>query len=128
MLFAAQLLLAAGYVGMVAWAIGDAQKRGHSGCLVLVFFCLLGPLAVFLWLVVRPTEKLIERRAEHYTSAEDAMAAARRLDALGEWEAAIRHYQSIATIWPEHARYAETCLEEARQKIALAAPPVAEEP
>lgn len=44
-----------GVVGSFFWAVGDAEKRGKSGCLVaLLFFLLPWPVGLVIWLLVRP--------------------------------------------------------------------------
>ncbi len=107
------------YLWSVAWAIGDAQKRGHSGCWILVLFWLFGPLAALVWLVSRPSTTVVERPPKNYTNPDDALAAASRLDSLGEWESAIGVYQNAAERWPEHAGYVESCIDSIRQKQTL---------
>jgi hypothetical protein len=112
------LALLGGYLWIVSWAIGDAQKRGHGGGLVVLLFWLFGPLAALIWLVTRPKETLFEQRPESYDDPEDAMAAASRLDSLGDWSAASKLYQSIGERWPEHSEYVGNCLADVRRKQA----------
>jgi len=119
LLILAAITLAAmgGYLWSIAWAIGDAQKRGHSGCGVLVLCWLFGPLAAILWRAMRPATTLAERSPEQYNNADDALAAASRLDSLGDWDAAINLYEITAKRWPEHRKYADACIEAVRAKI-----------
>lgn len=42
-------------VGSLFWAVNDAEKRGRSGCLILLLFFLLPwPTGLIIWLLVRP--------------------------------------------------------------------------
>lgn len=112
------LSVIAGYLWSVAWAIGDAQKRGQSGGFVLLLFWLFGPFAAFIWFLFRPKQTLIERSPTDYDDADDATAAASRLDSLGDWNAAIRLYRSVAERWPEHETYTTNCISELDSKLA----------
>jgi len=109
---------AAAYLGIVVWAIGDAQKRGQSGCLFLFLFWLFGPFAALVWLIVRPSTTVEQRPHDDYTNAEDALAAASRLDQLGEWHKAISLYESAAHRWPEHKDYAFECQKRVKAKLS----------
>lgn len=111
------LALAGGYLWTVAWAIGDAEKRGQSGGAVVFLFWLFGPLAALVWLSTRPSETLTKRGPDSYTDPEDAIAAASRLDSLGDWDAAVQFYESIAKRWPEHSEYVGNCLSELQRKM-----------
>ena len=110
----------AGYLWCVAWAIGDAQKRGQSGGFIVLLFWLLGPLAALIWLGVRPEQSLIERLPDDYNDPDDAIAAASRLDSLGDWDAAISLYRSVAERWPEHSTYVTNCIADIDQKQTAA--------
>lgn len=103
------LLLFAGFVavyaGSVAWAVRDAQQRGHSGGRIVLFFCLFGPLSAIAWLAIRPKTRLVERQPTTYRNADDAIDAATRLDDLGDWDEAIAVLEYAAQQWPEHADY-----------------------
>ena len=106
------------YLGGVAWAIGDAQRRGYGGGIVVLLFWLFGPFAALVWLICRPTQSLLERSPDDYHDPEDAIAAASRLDSLGDWDAAIALYRSAAERWPEHAKYIENCINDIIEKKA----------
>jgi hypothetical protein len=44
-------------IGSFFWAINDAEKRGSSGCLILLLFLVLPwPIGLIVWLFARPTE------------------------------------------------------------------------
>jgi hypothetical protein len=94
------------YVICIAWAVGDARKRGQSGVLVVAFFASLGPFAAVLWLLVRPSVKPVIRSAMVCSNPEDALAAAFQLDIAGDWDAAVVLYGEVARHWPEHEPYA----------------------
>jgi hypothetical protein len=99
------------WVGSIAWAVKDAQKRGRGRGMVVALFCLFGPFAAaFVWLFARPGTRLDQRTPEHYNDADDTMIAASRLDAQGEWDAAIALYKSVRERWPEHEAYVQKCL------------------
>jgi len=93
-----------------AWVAGDAQKRGYSGVVPLLWLCSGGPLSALIWLFLRPHTTLVERPWHHYANADDAIAAASKLDMLGDWDEAIVLYQYAATQWPEHAGYVKECM------------------
>jgi len=111
------LALVGGYLWTVSWAISDAQKRGHGGGFVVFLFWLFGPLAALIWLIARPSETLLERGPETYTDPDNAMAAAARLDSLGDWDAAVKLYGSVAERWPEHSEYVGNCLSDVQRKL-----------
>ena len=48
--------------------------------------------------------------------AENALAAAARLDHRGDWNDAISLYQSIEERWPEHANYVHNCIRDIERK------------
>jgi hypothetical protein len=114
------IAFAAVYVGSVAWAIRDAQKRGRGEGLIIVLFWLLGPLAAIVWLLVRPATRLDERAPGDYPTVDDAIAAAAKLETLGDWSESIALYHYAAERWPEHATYIQRRLDAIAQKQALA--------
>ena len=59
---------------------------------------------------------LVDTTIEIYTSAEDALDAALKLDQLGEWDAAIVLYEAVAKNWPEDGAYAGECAKVIRQR------------
>jgi hypothetical protein len=103
------------YGGCAAWAVGDAQKRGNSG-VILILLWLFGPLSALAWLLFRPRTTLAERPVQEYTNADDALAAAAKLDMLGDWDEAIALYQSAAARWPEHGAYVTECMKSIDRK------------
>ncbi len=114
------IAFAAVFAGIAAWAAGDAQKRGYDGGTVFILlFLLVGPCGVFIWLLVRPKARLNERSAIEYGHADGALAAASRLDSLGDWDAAITVYQDAAQRWPEHEDYIQRCIEAISEKQAM---------
>jgi hypothetical protein len=88
--------------------------------LIVVLFWLFGPLAALVWFSVRPTQRLSERTPIDYTDPDDALAAASDLDSLGEWDAAISLYRSVAGRWPEHSKYIDQCVADIAHKQAAA--------
>ena len=109
------------YLWVVSWVISDAQKRGTTGGLPIFLFWFFGPLAVAVWLVVRPSQRLAEKQSVDYSNADDALAAASRLDTLGDWDQALALYQTSAQRWPEHQAYIERCVEQINEKRSRAA-------
>jgi hypothetical protein len=116
------LSIIASYFAMVAWAIGDAKSRGQSGCLPPLLFWLFGPLAIVIWLIVRPKEKIIDKDVDTFCNADDAIYAASQLDSEGEWDAAIFLYQHIEKEWPEFADYCQRCIAEIDAKKGSSTP------
>ena len=108
------------YAGSAAWAVGDAQKRGHSGGLVVLLFWLLGPLSAVVWLVIRPRERLVERQPTDYRDAEHAMDAATRLEGFGDWDEAVAVLTYTVEEWPKHGEYARQCIKAIDAKRSLA--------
>ena len=53
---------------------------------------------------------LVERPPEEYSSADEALAAAAKLDMLGDWDEAINLYRHAAGRWPQHAKYVDECI------------------
>lgn len=104
------------YVWVVSWAIGDAQKRGQTGCLPMFLFYVFGPLAVVVWLGARPPKRLVDKRPEDYSNPDDALAAASRMDMQGNWDEALNLYRLCAERWPEHQRYIEQCVKQINAK------------
>jgi len=98
------------YGGSAAWVVGDAQKRGYSGAALFLLLWLCGPLAALIWLFLRPRTRLVERPVDDYANADDAIAAASKLDMLGDWDEAIVLYQYAAARWPEHEGYVKECI------------------
>jgi hypothetical protein len=113
-------LFMAAYIAPAAWAVGDAHKRGKGGAIIAPLFWLFGPLSAIVWLVIRPSATLIQRSAENFTTADDALAAAARLDQLGEWDAATALYQKASEQWPENRDYIAQCINQIKHKQGLA--------
>jgi hypothetical protein len=110
------VLILAVWGSSAAWAVGDAQKRGQRGGLLFVLLWICGPLAAMVWLLVRPSRKLIDNTIDTYTNDQDALDAALKLDQLGEWDAAILLYEGIAEKWPENSQYASACIEAIKER------------
>lgn len=108
------------YIWSVAWAVGDAQRRGQSGGLVVFLFWLFGPLGALVWLGVRPKTKLVDRSPEDYTNPDDALADAACLDHLGEWDAALVLYEHAARRWPKRHEYIAARVRQVKEKQSLA--------
>src|SRR5262245_31723952 len=107
------------FVGSTAWAITDARQRGRTGVGVVMMIALFGPFAALMWVVMRPKFALVERRVGDYDHPEDALVAAAKLDALGEWDHAAALYEHAAIHWPEHRPYVVSCLARLQRMKAL---------
>lgn len=122
-LFALLLGLLAGWfllnASIASWAINDAQKRGQSGGIIVPLIWLCGPFGAMLWLMIRPKTRISELQPSDYDNAEDAMAAASRLDLMGDWDDAAALYEYVAKRWPQHADYAMNSLSALREKSGL---------
>lgn len=57
---------------------------------------------------------------DDYANADDAIAAASKLEMRGEWGASIDLYRYAAERWPEHSDYAQRCIDCVTNKQALA--------
>jgi len=106
------------YVGIGVWAIRDARKRrpDTSSFFLVPLFLLLGPCAIIFWLFVRNSTPPVAEPHDVYTNAEDALAAASRLDQFGEWDKAILLYENAAHRWPEQKGYVVECMKRIKEK------------
>lgn len=104
------------YFGPAVWAVGDAQKRGHSGGIIVPLFWLLGPLSALIWLAIRPSQQLNRRTPDSFDNPEDALAAASRLTTLGDWDEAITLYETVRNHWPDNTEYVDGCLAEIEER------------
>lgn len=57
---------------------------------------------------------------DDYDSPDDALAAASRLNMLGDWDASINLYRHTAQRWPEHTEYIQHCIDQVTEKQSLA--------
>lgn len=62
---------------------------------------------------------------DRYINADDAIAAASRLEMSGEWNASMDLYRRAADRWPEHATYVQHCIDRVVEKQSLAQSPSA---
>lgn len=85
---------------------------------IALYFHLVG-VPNFKWNQLRwlsnssPSEKI-----EHFATAEDAFAAATRLERRGEWSDAINLINAAVTRWPVHGKYAAKCVASIKEKQA----------
>ncbi len=118
----------------LAGAVSMLQRKRYA--LSLIGACsmmipLVGPcfgltIPVGIWALVllrrqsirESFAKSVERSPDGYDDPDDAIAAASRLDRNGDWDAAVALYRSAASRWPDHADYAERCIEEIAEKQA----------
>jgi hypothetical protein len=101
-------------------AVRDAYKRGQGSAVIILLWLLVGPFSALIWLAIRPSKTLLETLPREFTSPDDALSAAARLDHGGEWVASARIYESVAERWPDHREYANRCLEAIRSKQPVA--------
>jgi hypothetical protein len=73
--------------------------------------------------MIRPRTQLAAKSPEDYLSADDALAAAAKLDMLGDWEESMNLYRYSAERWPEQEGYANECIKVIAAKKANAANP-----
>jgi len=59
-------------------------------------------------------------KAVDYSNPDDAIAAASKLEARGEWDAAVELYRQVAERWPERGEYVRQCIEVMVEKQTLA--------
>ena len=50
-------------------------------------------------------------------NADDAIDAAKKLDQMGDWDAAIVAYRTVSDRWPEHTTYIANCIAVVQRKI-----------
>jgi hypothetical protein len=106
-----------------AWALAGA---GSLAIPLIGPWCgLTLPLAIW-WLVLlrrqSTRESFVRSSADQSRvaeNAEDAIALAVKLEADGDWEAAISQYRRAASRWPEHTDYINNCIEGVRRKQAV---------
>ncbi len=117
------LVIGSLYILCIAWAVGDARKRGQSGALVSALIAWLGPFGAILWLLVRPPVKPVIRSAMGCSNPDNALAAAFQLDMAGDWDAAVALYCEVARRWPGHEPYAQGRITEIEEKQKRAKQP-----
>ncbi len=110
-------LFAAVFTGSIAWGVKEFQSR-DAGAGWLILLWLFGPVTLALWFVFRPT-KLIDRSATDFDNAEDQLAAAAKLESLGDWDASLRLLTDAAVRWPEHEEYIRNMTTEVERKLTL---------
>jgi hypothetical protein len=120
----------------LAGAISTLQRKRYRLSLIgaMCFLLpLIGPcfglaLPVGVWLLAllaREPMRQVFRPAQQPSSpnpdnADDAIAAAARLERLGDWHTAIAAYRQAAERWPEHEKYLENCIAQIKNKQAAA--------
>jgi hypothetical protein len=90
------------------------------------WFGLTFPLGIWLVVLLRRDSirgaflPSLERDPEAFSDPEEAIAAATKLDSMGDWDDAIAIYRRVASRWPEHASYAENCISAINRKQVAA--------
>jgi hypothetical protein len=74
------------------------------------------------WRRVRSLWQHCQHSIGGYANADDAIAAASRLEMCGDWNASIDLYRNAAERWPEHSEYAQRCIARVTDKQSLAQP------
>ena len=54
---------------------------------------------------------------DDFDNADDALAAASKLDTIGDWHASIVAYRVAAEQWPGHAAYIDNCIADVQRKL-----------
>jgi hypothetical protein len=72
------------------------------------------------WLSVRSIWKRRHESFDGYSNADDAIAAASRLEMLGDWTDSIDLYRFAAERWPEQREYVQRCIDRIAEKQLLA--------
>ena len=57
-----------------------------------------------------------------FENADDAIAAASKLDTMGDWHASIAAYRAAAERWPEHSTYIDNCIADVQRKLDASDP------
>tara|TARA_A100001391_G_scaffold140046_1_gene98067 strand:- start:526 stop:909 length:384 start_codon:yes stop_codon:yes gene_type:complete len=111
------IVFAAVFTGSVAWGVKEFQSRDvGAGWLLLLW--LFGPVTLFAWFAFRP-KRLVDRTLDDYTNADDQLAAAARLESLGELQAAQHLLGDASARWPEHDTYISNMMTEIDRKLEL---------
>jgi hypothetical protein len=111
------VLFAAVFTGSIAWGVKEFQSR-DAGAGWLILLWLFGPVTLALWFAMRPT-KLADRSGTDFDNAEDQLAAASKLESLGDWDASLNLLADAAVRWPEHDDYIRNMKMEIERKLAL---------
>jgi len=114
--FACLTVSVAIWFGPGYWALRDAYRRGKNPGVIVLPWLFFGPLSALIWLVIRPSTTLLDQPTEEFTTSDDALSAAARLDRIGEWAAAVRIYENVAKRWLEERDYANNCIDAIRHK------------
>lgn len=72
------------------------------------------------WRRFRSMWKHWQHSFDEYANAEDAIAAALRLEVRGDWDASIDLYRHAVERWPEHCEYVHRCIDRIAEKQRLA--------
>ncbi|TWT78639.1 hypothetical protein CA13_00350 [Planctomycetes bacterium CA13] len=111
------IVFAAVFTGSIAWGVKEFQSRdAGSGWLLLLW--LFGPVTLFAWFAFRP-KRLVDRTPDDFSNADDQIAAAARLESLGDLKAAQHLLTNAAARWPEHDTYITNMMNEIDRKLVL---------
>ncbi|MHB8956744.1 MAG: hypothetical protein ACYC4U_27600 [Pirellulaceae bacterium] len=109
---------------LIAMLAGYEAARWYP--IAVYFSPIFAALAVRFSIIPRPRWSLfrsIWKRGQHsfdgYANADDAIAAASRLEMSGDWTASIGLYRRAAERWPEHTAYAQHCIDRITEKQSL---------
>ena len=72
------------------------------------------------WLSLHSIRKRRHESFDSYSNADDAIAAASRLEMLGDWTDSIDLYRFAAERWPEQRKYVQRCIDRIAEKQLLA--------
>ena len=111
------IVFAAIFTGSIAWGVKEFQTR-DAGAGWLLLLWLFGPVTLLAWFAKRP-KRLVDRTPDDFTYADDQIAAASRLESLGDLDAARRLLTDASSRWPEYDDYIRNMMTEIDRKLEL---------
>ena len=111
------IVFAAVFTGSIAWGVKEFQTR-DAGAGWLLLLWLFGPVTLLVWFSMRP-KRLVDRTPDDFTNADDQIAAASRLESLGDFDAARRLLTDASSRWPGHDDYIRNMMTEIDRKREL---------
>ena len=110
------IVFAAVFTGSIAWGVKEFHSR-DAGAGWLLLLWLFGPVTLLAWFAFRP-KRLVDRTPDDFSNADDQIAAAARLESLGDLKAA-HLLTDAAARWPEYETYATNMMNEIDRKLVL---------
>src|SRR5579871_1772080 len=83
-------IVAVGLLRLISFAVEDIRQQGKGEHLPLPALMMFGLVSFIAWPFIRSKKSPPENIVRVYESSEDAFSDAQRMEALGDWDAALR--------------------------------------